>query len=457
MKTSLLRDTVFCSLLLWVWAASGLAKNIDLVTLPGREKVQLTIYNSEDLTLVTESRFVTLKTGANKLQFSWAGTLIDPTSVRIRPLAHQDEIEVVDTVFSGQKANSLIWNIDSDIEGQVLLEVSYFTSGLTWQMDYVAIANPQETEMDFRGYVRVFNQSGEEYEDAEIRLIVGKINLVEKIAALANQLEIESKQLMLEGRSREARKGVVMENLRGMIGKDALADGRKKKEIVKEGLSEYFVFAISGTETIPNGWSKRMESVNSQNTKFDIVYRMRAHQYGPRPVRFFIWNNDEDHELGESPLPNGLVRLFRKNDTDGLSYLGQQQLNYVPVQAPIEVNLGPDDFVIYERRRAGSTRSDFAFHPNTKNVNGWNETQTRVDSVRNYRDKPIQFELHLQTAGDVQHTTTQATTSFDFNTVETKFAVPSLGSKDYAYTLKFHHGVNAKQNRIKLNLTKVAP
>ena len=30
------------------------------------------------------------------------------------------------------------------------------------------------------------------------------------------------------------------------------------KEIIKEGLSEYFIYTIEGTETIPNGWSKRM-------------------------------------------------------------------------------------------------------------------------------------------------------------------------------------------------------
>ena len=34
------------------------AKNIDLVTLPIRESVQLTIYNSADITLVKETRFV---------------------------------------------------------------------------------------------------------------------------------------------------------------------------------------------------------------------------------------------------------------------------------------------------------------------------------------------------------------------------------------------------------------
>ena len=37
----------------------------------------------------------------------------------------------------------------------------------------------------------------------------------------------------------------------------------KPKEIIKEGLSEYFIYTIEGTETIPNGWSKRMRSLEA--------------------------------------------------------------------------------------------------------------------------------------------------------------------------------------------------
>ena len=60
------------------------AKNIDLSTVPDRETVQLTIYNSEDLTLVRETRKVSFKPGENPLQFSWANTLIDPTCIDFR-------------------------------------------------------------------------------------------------------------------------------------------------------------------------------------------------------------------------------------------------------------------------------------------------------------------------------------------------------------------------------------
>src|ERR1700731_2323821 len=77
--------------------AAPRADNVDLSTVPDRDTVQLTIYNSEDLTLVRETRKVSFKRGVNPLQFSWAGTLIDPTSVQLRFLTQADQLDVLDT------------------------------------------------------------------------------------------------------------------------------------------------------------------------------------------------------------------------------------------------------------------------------------------------------------------------------------------------------------------------
>ena len=347
------------ALLLALFSTTLFAKNVDLVTLPDRATVQLTIYNSEDITLVKETRSITFKKGLNRLQFSWANTLIDPSSIEFRPLEHVDEIELLDTVFPGEKPQHLVWNIDSEHEGQVAVEVSYFTSGLTWRMDYVAVCNKAEELMDFRGHVRVFNNSGEEYENADVRLIVGTINLVEKIAELARRrgIPVPAPGTMLDSALRRdsAKRSF------SRAEKVAISGVAGAKAIVKEGLSEYFMFTVEGTETIKNGWSKRMRAVKADDAKFAIVYRMRTHQYGPRPVRFFIWRNDSGHKLGDSPLPDGQVRVFRENGQDGLSYLGQQLIRYVPIKASIEVNLGPDDLVVYETRKTSTERFNFTF------------------------------------------------------------------------------------------------
>ena len=67
------------------------ADNVDVSTIPKRDTVQLTIYNSEDLTLVRETRHITFSKGDNPLQFSWANTLIDPTSVDLQFKTHAQE------------------------------------------------------------------------------------------------------------------------------------------------------------------------------------------------------------------------------------------------------------------------------------------------------------------------------------------------------------------------------
>src|SRR5512143_873631 len=158
----------------WAWLAVVMlagsnvwAKNVDLSTVPKRNTVQLTIYNSEDITLVRETRTVTFKKGVNPLQFSWANTLIDPSSVELQFLTSADKLEVVDTTFPHAKPQMLYWNVQSEIDGEAKIQITYFTSGITWSADYICIADKEEKQMSFDGFVRVHNNSGEEYEKAQ--------------------------------------------------------------------------------------------------------------------------------------------------------------------------------------------------------------------------------------------------------------------------------------------------
>ncbi len=147
------------SLILLLQCVSAQAK-VDLVTLPERDKVQLTIYNSADLTLIRDSRSLTMKRGENKLQFSWANTLIDPTSLEMLPLQHADRIDVFDLTFPPRIKELGLWNIDSEISGKVPVEITYFTSGISWRAYYLGTISTDEKTMKLEGYVRVTNNSG---------------------------------------------------------------------------------------------------------------------------------------------------------------------------------------------------------------------------------------------------------------------------------------------------------
>jgi hypothetical protein len=299
---------------------------VDLVTLPSRDTVQLTIYNSADMTLVRESRALTLKDGKNKLQFSWANTLIDPTSLEMLPKANADKIDIADLTYPPRVRNLGLWNIESGVSGKVPVEITYLTSGLTWRAFYMGTLTEDEKTMRLQGYVRVTNNSGEDYENAQTRLIVGKVHILDQIAQLARRKYPYGKpgepvQLERYRDGREVRGE--MERL-AEITLDAVLAPAKTKEIKKEGLSEYFLYTIEGTETIPTGWSKRLISFDVDEVPVVNLYKYEQERYGNSVVRFLSFKNDEEHKLGDTPIPGGMLKVYRSADNQGhLSYTGQ--------------------------------------------------------------------------------------------------------------------------------------
>lgn len=451
-----------------IWAQGTTQSNVDLSTVPSRDTVQLTIYNSEDLTLVRETRKVSFKKGVNPLQFSWANTLIDPTSVRLRFVTSPEKLELLDTTFPHAKPQMLYWNVQSEMDGEATVEITYFTSGISWSADYVCVANLDETEMGFEGFVRVSNNSGEEYEDAQVRLVVGKINLVEKIAQLASikpedvaKLE-ESKRDRLEKQVLE--RAMVPQAL-GAAAADSSPVAEKPKEIIKEGLSEYFIYTIEGTETIPNGWSKRMRSFEGQTVPFKVHYRYRVPEYGDQLVRMYLLTNDKESKLGTTPLPDGMVRVFRHNGRDGLSFLVGQQIKYVPIGDKIELNLGPDPEVIFELVKLKTWRDNLWMQiqgadvfkrvdePGVEiDVNsavaGWDDHTLFAQRIRNYTQKPIDVEVRRILPGHIVFRSALGAKNFDYQTVEYHATVKPMEKASLTYEVLQHQGRNAKQSNV---------
>jgi hypothetical protein len=443
--------------------ATPRSRNIDLVTLPPRDAVQLTIYNSEDMTLVKEMRSITFKKGVNRLQFSWANTLIDPTSVYFRPVEHEADIEVLDTTFPADRPQVLVWNVESKFEGQVKVEVSYFTSGISWSADYVMITDPGETKASFDGYVTVVNNSGEDYEGAQVRLVVGVINLVEKIAQLARPPMPKGEGKPYGGRELQEAAKLALSRAEpaGEAGGVAWAMEAKRPaappKIVKEGLSEYFIFTVEGEQTVKTGWSQRMVSFRAKDVLFDVLYRYRPHQYGPRPVRFFILANDAEHKMGESPLPDGIIRVFRENGRDGLSFFVAQSVKYIPIKEKVELNVGTDNQIVYERVVLDLTRQNFIYDENPPpppRVVGWEETRKWQEEIRNYRAKPIKIEIRHVLPGDVDFSMeagqAQGLKLFDFQTPEYTMDVPARKTLKWLSSGTFHLGNSQKQNQVRL-------
>jgi hypothetical protein len=459
-------------------AGSAIARNVDLSTVPARDSVQLTIYNSEDLTLVRETRKVTFKKGANPLQFSWANTLIDPTSVQLKFVTSADKLEVLDTTFPQDKPQMLYWNVQSDFDGEAAIEITYFTSGINWSADYQCMAGKDETRVGLDGFVRITNNSGEEYENAQVRLVVGTINLVEKIAQLA-QMPVgqlgQLKDAEMHGLRDRAMDMLVAKAEPAAAAAIAPTTAPPApKEIVKEGLSEYFIYTIEGTETIPNGWSKRLRSIEAKDVPLKIQYRYRPQEYGDQLVRMYLLTNDKDSKLGTTPLPDGTVRVFRDNGRDGLSYLASQHIKYIPIGDKIELNLGPDPQVIFELIKLKESRDNIWLQINGANlfrrvddgaakiefnseVAGWDEHELFTQRIRNYSPNPIEVEIRRSFDGHIMFRSSLNPKLFDYRTVEFTTSVDAGKKSDLLYELVDHQGHNAKQTNVTLEAAQVKP
>jgi hypothetical protein len=374
------------------------AARVGLVTVPRRDAVQVTIYNSADLTLVRERRALTMAAGRNRLEFSWAGTLIDPTSVQFEAKTHADKVEVIDVSFPAQAPNALVWTVESEVAGEVVVEISYFTSGMTWAADYEVVAEPAGEKAKVSSFVKVTNGSGEEYDNAQVRLVVGTIHLVENIAELANRGGRPlAPQLQRAARARMAPASVpsmAMESRAFGFDEEAEAP----PEIVREGLSEYFIYTVGGAHAVPNGWSVRWPNFSVEGVDVENFYRFEEGRYN-QPRRFLRLRNDKPHKLGEEPLPDGQIVVHHARADQSRLFLGRSRSKYIPVGETWEIDLGDDRDVMVTPKLMRWATDNVEFNSDG-NPSGWDLFETWKLEVVNSRPHPITIEIDRRFTGD---------------------------------------------------------
>ncbi len=411
---------------------------INVVTLPGRQSVQLTIYNSADLTLVKETRILTFKKGLNRLEFSWANTLIDPTSVEFKALTHAAEVDVLDVSFPPRVSNTLEWRINSEFAGEVQVEIRYFTSGITWSADYVAEANKTEQTMNLAGAVRVTNNSGEDYENAQVRLVVGVIRLVERIIDLAQPRGPKS---ALEGADNAM---LILEQKKSMD--DAVALGiqfeSKPRQIIKEGLSEYFLYTVEGRDTIPTGWSKRMPSFKATDVPIISYYKYEKERWADQVMRYYRFTNSEPSKLGQEPLPDGDVKAFRLiTDDRHYAFVGRTSVKYIPVNESVEMELGKDLEVLVKPTLMNWEKSNVQFD-NNGNVKGWTIKETWQIEVQNSKEIDVVLDVRRNFSGDWSLTTDAKYEKVDATKVKFVLPLKAREKQKLTYEVMMNFGSN---------------
>jgi hypothetical protein len=165
--------------------------------------------------------------------------------------------------------------------------------------------------------------------------------------------------------------------------------------------------------------------------------------------------------------------VFRDNGRDGLSYLAQQNIKYIPVGDKIELNLGPDPEVVFELVKLRSSRDELWMQINgtdkfqqvgkdaietevNSSVVGWDDRTQYSQRIRNYTARPIDVEIRRSYDGHVLFRSQLQPKLHDYQTVEFRTSVKPGEKKDLRFEVVQRQGRNARQNNVTLEEAEIA-
>jgi hypothetical protein len=218
---------------------------------------------------------------------------------------------------------TLVIQLNSQSSKAQDVELSYLSSGLSWKADYVAELNAKDNKLDLVGWVTLNNTSGTSYNNANLQLVAGDVNVVKN----------EFRHRMDE-RVMAAAKMSVME--------DAAME--------QESLFEYHLYSLNRPTTISNNQSKQVSLLTATQVPVNKEFLLQGNNYYYRSsygdigqkmkVGVFVeFKNKEESGLG-MPLPKGTVRVYKKDKAGNAQFIGEDNIDHTPKNEDVRLKLG---------------------------------------------------------------------------------------------------------------------
>lgn len=211
---------------------------------------------------------------------------------------------------------TLVWKLDSELDGKHASEVRYLTTQIGWTAQYVANVNAAENALDLTGWVSIDNHSGATYDDAAIKLIAGDVNRVRPPMP----------------------RGAVMEMM-------AKSDAGGFEE---RAFFEYHLYTLQRPSTIRDNEIKQLSLFEPAHVQAKKIFTYDGARNATKVNVSMEFMNSAAAGLG-IPLPRGTIRVM-KADTDGsLEFVGEDQIDHTPKDEKVRALLGNAFDVVGER------------------------------------------------------------------------------------------------------------
>jgi hypothetical protein len=227
---------------------------------------------------------------------------------------------------------TLVWLLDNRGAGEQKLEADYMTKSVNWSADYVLTLPTEAMVADLNSWVTVSNSSGVIFRDAQLQLVAGQVH-----QAMQNIRPLAGRMVAMEAK--------------------AAAPG-----ISEEGLSEYHLYSIQRSVTLPNNSSKQIAFVRASGIKVQKTYEITgqpSYFYSPyrggqptkEPVQAHLkFKNSENNSLGV-PLPAGVVRVYQADSKGQMQFVGEDRISHTPKDEDLNLYVGNAFDVTAERKQ----------------------------------------------------------------------------------------------------------
>ncbi|MCW5202072.1 DUF4139 domain-containing protein [Desulfobulbus sp. US1] len=238
--------------------------------------------------------------------------------------------------------------VDSKSEEPQPVILSYLTGGLSWQADYVAELNTDDTALDLNGWVTLKNDSGATYENAQLKLVAGDVNRVQ---------ERMQPRMMARG---------------AVLSESAMDTG-----MAEESMFEYHLYTLARPTTIKEKQSKQVALMQADSVQVkkefslygqNYYYSNKAGELGKKlKVGVFVeLKNSKETGIGQ-PLPAGIMRVYKKDSSGSLQFVGEDRIDHTPENETIRLKLGEAFDVTADKKQtdfkklAGDSRYNLVF------------------------------------------------------------------------------------------------
>ncbi len=308
---------------------------------------------------------------------------------------------------------TLTMQVESTKEGGRDVELSYLTGGLSWQADYVAELNAADDRLNLSGWVTLTNESGASYPQAQVQLVAGDVNIVQR--------EIESRSMRKEAM--------------------AVSMAPAPQPMAEESMFEYHLYTLGRPTNIGENQKKQVALLHATGVECrkefllqgqEFYYNSQAGEIGRKmKVGVFVeFKNDKESGLG-LPLPGGIVRVYKKDGNGFLQFVGEDKVDHTPEKEVVRLHLGDAFDVTADKRQvdfkkiAGSSPRNYIY-----------ESKYEI-TLKNAKKEPVTVKIREPLPGDweilgesIGHTKESA------HAASWKMTVPPLETASLTYSVR---------------------